>query len=343
MNAIIVHPNNNPLALLASGGDKDKASRLRQFVQWQASEGIQWAAPDLATYRDTMLADGKAPSTAAAHLATIRAAYGELLRDNDVRTALFNSTPEHLSPADRFAMVNEAITRISNATHAAAAPVRVVKHQDRADGAHLRLTSGQAITLLNAPGVASLRGLRDTALMALMLCTGVREAELCGLDAGDLRQEYGGELALHVRDGKGAKARLIPYGELDWCLVIVDHWLRAAGITSGAVFRGFYKGEKRTRPDALTMRAVQYILAEYPISIGGDLRTVKPHDLRRTYASQQYEAGLDLTAIQQNLGHSDQKTTLGYIGALDGSKRRARATISFDLGRLESQGRLLAA
>jgi len=55
-----------------------------------------------------------------------------------------------------------------------------------------------------------------------MLCTGIRARGLSALEVKDLRQELGGELALHAREGKGAVERLIPYGELDWRLVVVD-------------------------------------------------------------------------------------------------------------------------
>jgi hypothetical protein len=53
----------------------------------------------------------------------------------------------------------------------------------------------------------------------------------------------------------------------------------------------------------------------------GRLRQVKPHDLRRTYARQLYLIGTDLAAIQQNLGHERQDTTLDYIGNLDADYR----------------------
>jgi integrase len=69
--------------------------------------------------------------------------------------------------------------------------------------------------------------------------------------------------------------------------------------------------------------------------IDGQRRRVRPHDLRRTYARRLYEAGLDLVAIQQNLGHADVKTTLGYIGTLDADRRRAPAVYSFDLRALD--------
>jgi len=112
----------------------------------------------------------------------------------------------------------------------AAAPVKVVQRQDVADSAHLRLTTAQANALLAAPGTETIMGIRDTALIAMMLCTGVREAELCALDVDDLREHYEGELALHIRKGKGLKARLVPYGELNWALSIVDSWMVMAGV-----------------------------------------------------------------------------------------------------------------
>ena len=54
----------------------------------------------------------------------------------------------------------------------------------------------------------------------------------------------------------------------------------------------------------------------------------------RIYARRLYEAGFDLVAIQQNLGHADVKTTLGYIGELDAGKRGPPAIYAFDLERL---------
>lgn len=314
--------------------DKHTRYRLGKFATWLATRGQPWYNPDLAAYRDHLLAK-LAPRTVQAHLSTIRSCYTRLIKDNKTRDKLYSIAAQVTDdPAQRKAFVDETLTRLENAIDPDKATVKVKTSQDRPDAAHLRLTAAQASALMATPGLGDLVGLRDTSVIALMLCTGIREAELATLDVGDLRQRLGGELALHVRSGKGCKERLIPYGELSWVLAIVDRWLAAAGIEGGAVFRGIHKGGGRLRPGRLSVRAIQYILAGYPVMVDGELIIVKPHDCRRTYARRLYEAGVDLVAIQQNLGHADVKTTLGYIGTLDASRRRAPAIYSFDLTRL---------
>ena len=84
------------------------------------------------------------------------------------------------------------------------------------------------------------------------------------------------------------------------------------------------------------MRAVENIVSKYPVmNDDGAMMTVHPHDLRRTYARRLYEAGVDLVAISQNLGHASTRTTLIYIGELDADKRRAPMIYHFDLTQLK--------
>ncbi|MEA3340880.1 MAG: tyrosine-type recombinase/integrase, partial [Chloroflexota bacterium] len=285
--------------LIPTDADKHTRYRLGAFADWLKERDYPWHEPDLRAYRDAMLAQDYAPTTVSAHLSTVRGRYRRLLRDNSLRDALEIAVRDRLEvrdqpygPADVEALVRRKLDRLENAIDPAASPVTTKTSQDRPDSAHLRLTKEQADALLAAPGLNDLKGLRDTAVTALMLCTGIREAELSALEVRDLRQRLGGELALHIREGKGCKERLAPYGELDWVLVIVDAWLEAAGIEGGAIFRGFYRGNKSLRPGPLSVRAVQYLLKRYPIAVNGGLVTVKPHDLRRTYARRLYEAGM---------------------------------------------------
>jgi site-specific recombinase XerD len=323
--------------LLPRDPDKDTASRVGRWLAWLDATGDDWLAPDLAGWRDALLDEGLSARTVAAYLSTVRGRYRLLLTDNAVRDSLEIAMRAGLgagaTPADTEALVRRTLTRLENAIAPQRAQVKQTTHQDTADEAGHRLTSSQASELLKQPGLDTRKGLRDTMLLALALCTGLREAELTGLDVGDLRQHLGGELALAVREGKGRKARLVPYGDLSWVLVLVDAWLDDAGIEAGAVFRGLYRSG-RVRKGRLTTRSVRYIVRDYPIVIRGDLVALAPHDLRRTYARLLYDHGTDLVAIQQNLGHAQLETTLGYVGTLDAEVRRPGAILSFDLSPL---------
>ncbi|MDE2749661.1 MAG: tyrosine-type recombinase/integrase [Chloroflexota bacterium] len=324
----------NYAILMPDAPNKDQKSRLGFYIDWLSEQGRAWYQPDLGAYRDYLLfrrarldRQGKSkpatlsPQTTLAHLATIRGRYSQLTRSNDVRDLLFELANPEDSEAEQRALVDEFFIRMMNDLHPASAPVKLVEAQDIADSEHLRLKPYQVSALVQAPGITSLRGLRDTALMTLMVCSGIRAAEAAALRVDDLRQHLGGELSLRVREGKGNKQRLIPYGPLDWCLMYVDAWLREAGIKAGPVFRGIRRGGVTVRGEGIGAWTVNDIMNSYPISIDGALRLVKPHDLRRTYARNAYDFGMDLERIRQNLGHTSLQTTQTYIGALDGRDR----------------------
>ena len=324
----------NYAVLMPPEPDKDQKSRLGFFIDWLAQTNRSWHHPDLTAYRDYLLKDRQridrrgrtihaplAPQTALAHLATIRSRYHELASSNEVRERLYDMVNPDDSEAEQSAMVNEYFVRMMNDVHPTTAPIRLIEKQDSADSEHLRLKPYQVEALVRTPGISSLRGLRDTALITLMVCTGARAVEAADARVDDLRQRLGGELSLRVREGKGGKQRLVPYGPLEWCLLYVDSWLEQAGIASGCVFRGILRGGKTVRAKGIGVWTVNDIMNSYPIMIDGDLRAVKPHDLRRTYARSAYDFGMDLERIRQNLGHTSLQTTQTYIGELDGVQR----------------------
>ena len=320
--------------LMPAKPSKDEKSRLGFYINWLAETRRNWYQPDLQAYRDYLLfertrADKKgnrkpatlSTQTVLAHLATVRGRYAAFTRSNEMRDLLFELVNSNDSEAEQRAMVDEYFIRMMNDVHPAAAPVKLVAKQDTADSEHLRMKPYQVSALIQAPGIANMRGLRDTALMTLMVCTGIRAAEAASLQVYDLRQHLGGELSLRVREGKGAKQRLIPYGPLNWCLMYVDAWLQSAEIKGGFVFRGIRRGGKTVRPTGIGSWTVNDIMNCYSISIDGALHAVKPHDLRRTYARNAYDYGMDLERIRQNLGHTSLQTTQTYIGELDGRDR----------------------
>jgi site-specific recombinase XerD len=326
----------NYTALMPTDPNKDEKSRIGYFVEWLCMTGRTWLTPDLPDYLHYLLHERTktdmhtgdvspaplSPTTANVHLATIRGRYKHLLMTNTIRQALYTHVQHLPSLADQKAYVDEVLVRIQNAIHPTSATAITITQMDIADSQHLRLRPSQVRALLRQPNVKTLVGLRDVAIIATFACTGIREGELVALQVDDLRQTVGGEVALRVREGKNHKQRLVPYGLLAWCLDYLDTWLSQAGIYEGAVFRGILKDGKTIRPTPLTVRAINQIMHKYPLWIDGEARVVNPHDLRRTYARNAYEFGMDLERIRQNLGHESLQTTQTYIGTLDISQRR---------------------
>lgn len=314
--ALPSHPDNALFSV--AHANRNRTHRIKRFIDWLGAKS--WMSADLAAYRDYLLKErGLAPSSVANHLASVRARYKDLMESNELRDHLFSQTPDDAPFERRKAAVDEVMLRLHNATTPKKAQVKVVRVQDHADSEHLRLTVGQSLTLLEQPaakhGGANLKARRDTAMIALLLCTGIREGELCNVLVDDLRQTFKGEAALRIQVGKGAKQRMIPYGGLAWCLDFVDDWRSAAGIAEGYVFRGFKRDMKGVRSTRMDESTVQRVLAEYQIEIDGRLTAVQPHDCRRTYARLLYDAGVGVDAIKSNLGHDSVATTWLYIGA----------------------------
>jgi len=330
------------VSIVPAGATKSRKSRLGQFAKWLQDSGRTWATPDLQAYRDHLLGRLK-PSSAKGHLSTIRARYREIVENNATRDLLYDMAAASIAERGtqdtetaRKAFVDEVITRMTNGTNPKHSRVEAETTQDKVDSSHgVRLTRDQASALLATPGTVPIMKLRDTAILAMFLCTGIREGELVGLDVEDLRQTIDGAPCLHVRHGKGNKTRAVIYGGNSWVLVIIDKWLEAAGIVEGPVFRGFYRDARTLRPGRLSTRAVQKIVSRYPVMIDTVKTAIHPHDLRRTYARIWYDMGGDLVGLQQNLGHADLKTTLNYVGVLDVSKRAAPSMYSFDWAALD--------
>lgn len=330
----------NQSILMLPNADKDTRYRLQIFVDWLNSSSRNWSNPDLDAYALYLQNEysgkrGKpmSPVTAKVHLSVIRSRYQKLLRDNRIRDLLYSMVDDEKPAADKFAFVSEALTRLNNVIHPDNGKVKVTKKQDVVDSQHLRLTDDQIITLVSKPGLSSVLAIRDTAILALMICTGIRENELVNLDVSDLRQKVNGELALQVKHGKGSKERAIPYGSNSWCLMFVDLWLKVSGITEGALFRGMRKGDRVT-DNRIHIRAINQILDKYKIVIDGKETKIDPHDLRRSYAKRLYLTGMDIIAIRDNLGHVDIKTTQGYIGQMDIDERTPKNGLRIDLSKV---------
>lgn len=300
-------------AFLPPSADKDSKSSIRQYVAWLDANGWHWFTADLGQYRDYLLHDTQlAKASAKKHLERIRRRYRFLLNDNSIREYLYAASPGG-TPADKFAFVQEALIRLTNNTqYSERVRIKVTTKMHHADGEFVRLSPVEVNALLSSIPRDSLLGYRDAALISLAYACGLRESELVAVTVDDLLQRLNGQPALRIRHGKGDKQRLMIYGVMeDYVLPVMD-WLEVSGITDGFVFRALSPDGNSILGDTLTARAFAYRMKAYT---GG---SVRPHDLRRSYARNLYDAGASIEFIRQQLGHEKVETTMLYVGLLTG-------------------------
>ncbi|MBI3825460.1 MAG: tyrosine-type recombinase/integrase [Candidatus Rokubacteria bacterium] len=142
------------------------------------------------------------------------------------------------------------------------------------------------------------QSIRDVAIVELLYASGLRVSELMGLDLDDLDR---GELTVRVL-GKGRKERIVPYGRQ--AAAALAAWLARLGETRGPLFLN-------RRGGRLGVRSV-FSIVRGQARAAGILRRVGPHTLRHTFATHLLDAGADLRAIQELLGHSRLSTTQRY-------------------------------
>ena len=170
------------------------------------------------------------------------------------------------------------------------------------------LTREQAQMWLNAPDARTLKGLRDRALLAVLIGCGLRRAEAAALSFDHVQQREGRWVLVDLI-GKRDKIRSVPMP--NWTKASIDAWSRAAGISEGLVFRAVNKGD-RVMGDGITPQAIYNIIVGYAEELKN--KGVAPHDLRRTFAKLAHKGGAAIDQIQLSLGHESIQTTEEYLG-----------------------------
>ena len=163
------------------------------------------------------------------------------------------------------------------------------------------LSPDEAVRLVEIRGDDAL-ALRDRALFELAYSSGLRLAELAGLDVE--------RVDLATREvrvwGKGAKERIVPVGAA--AANAVRAWLPVRrGVTKPgetALFVG--RSGKRITPRSIERRLAAWAVAQ------GLGRHVHPHMLRHSFASHLLQSSGDLRAVQEMLGHASIASTQVY-------------------------------
>jgi integrase len=161
---------------------------------------------------------------------------------------------------------------------------------------------------LNAPDIATTKGLRDRAILAVLLGCGLRRSEVAALTFGHVQQRDGRWCIVDLV-GKHGRVRTIPMPT--WVKVAIDAWTAAAAVCDGPVFRSVHRGDQAQATE-LSEKVVWQLLQPYAVAAG--VPGIAPHDCRRTCAKLCRAAGGELEQIQLLLGHASVQTTERYLG-----------------------------
>ena len=168
------------------------------------------------------------------------------------------------------------------------------------------LTLKQAQSLLRSPDTTTLKGLRDRAILAVMIGGGLRRSEVAALTFDHVQMREARWVIVDLV-GKRRRVRSVPIPA--WAKVAIDDWSTAANISDGHIFRSVNKGDNLSG-DSMTDQAIADVVKVYADKWDWDLAA---HDLRRTFAKLARQGGSDLSQIQLTLGHESVKTTETYL------------------------------
>lgn len=246
---------------------------LMKSLQLKADEELlQVSRQQLIAYLVRLKQEGRAASTVARKLASIKAFYRFLTAERYIRR----------NPAE----VLEAASR----------------------GLHLpKVLSVQEVErLLDEPNLGTLDGYRDKTMLELLYATGMRVSELVNVPVKnvDMKMQYA------IVMGKGSKERMLPLGRTalhyleHYLSVVRPQLLHGKPDAAAELFVTGWGGP-------MTRERFYEIIVAYGKSAGISKR-VTPHMLRHSFATHLLNNGTDMRIVQELLGHADISTTQIY-------------------------------
>jgi integrase len=176
--------------------------------------------------------------------------------------------------------------------------------------------------LLEKAEKESLRGMRNYAILAILLGCGLRRGELLSLRVDSIQSR---EERWVIADllGKAGTIRTVPIPA--WVRTGVEKWMDASGISNGALFRAIDR-KGRVWGTGMTPKVLWEIVKA--AAARANIPKLAPHDLRRTCARLCHVAGGELDQIQFLLGHVSIQTTEQYLGC----KQKLRYAVNDKMG-----------
>jgi len=166
---------------------------------------------------------------------------------------------------------------------------------------------------------------REIAILWLLGGAGLRVSEVAALKVEHLDSAGG---YLHVVDGKGGKQRtsILPRPALEALQCHLN------GREDGYVFEGRDHGHIGTRLIQRLLDAVAEMAGLQETRVGNvrKRKRITPHLLRHSFSRWSLDAGIDISYLQQQLGHSSLATTAIYLQARPNHRRKAYENAGFD-------------
>lgn len=187
------------------------------------------------------------------------------------------------------------------------------------------LTSRQVKEILGAIDRSSLKGLRDYAILSLMVTGGLRTIEVARADIGDLRNA--GESTVLYIQGKGRDEKTDYIKVSQPVEKAIRAYLKARG-RAGETEPLFASTSHNNQGERMTTRSVSGIAKECMKRAGYDSSRLTAHSLRHTAVTLSLLAGKEITEVQQFARHANIATTMIYNHALDKAKNTCSEAVA---------------
>lgn len=264
---------------------------IKQFLAYLSMNGIkQPQREDIVAYRDYLKQEHK-PTTVQSYLAAVK---------------IF------------FQWTEQAGIYPNVASHVKGAKLDTEHKKDY-------LTSKQTAKLLGAIDRSTLGGLRDYAMLSLMVTTGLRTISVVRADIGDIRVA-GDETALYYQ-GKGHEEKADYVKLAEPVEDALRAYLAARGETN-AKAPLFASISNKNSGERMTTRSVSRVAKDHMIEVGLESDRLTAHSLRHTAATLNLLNGATVEETQQLLGHANINTTLIYSHALERAKNNSEHRIA---------------
>jgi site-specific recombinase XerD len=257
---------------------------LQRFVKWMTINRVNISEPrraDIIHYKNTITSEGKTPTTLNRYMSPVRGFFRYLEKENiysDIAVGI--KTPDDQR--------------------------RVRKEY---------LKPEQIIQLLESIPTTTVTGLRDYAMINLMVCLGLRRVEILRLTVADLCTESNGYSLNVWRKGKNYKEKIKIESEL---FEPIENYLlkRESFSDSSALFGNHGPHSKQS----INLDTLSLIVKKY-LKLINDSKKLTCHSLRHSAAINLLNSGSSIYDVKDMLGHSTTKSTEIYLKAIEAERR----------------------